>query len=292
MVSVIFYETVTTGQIIGAQISYDGTQYTCEGDKNYLGALPPENEDPKVIIAAMKDMPREYSGDYLRAEYISGEKGGEGSGHHGHAGRPGQVGGSALSFAGGVSRAYSRKRAKEITYMRSCASSWGELKKGKASKEEVDWAAAQLRRHPKEVVDSLTKITICRDNNAYEQLCIRNGLGSADSAAFYIRDGAEIVTRSLESATFDHEMGHHIARSVSGAADMFLYTWLLDPSFDRHTWYSKISPHEGFAESYMAFLYFKRVGGMEGLPRRDPAMSPGVKRTFAAVQETIDWLKP
>lgn len=297
VVSVIFYETVTTGQVVGAKISYDGTQYTCEGNKNYLGALPLESEDSKVIIAAMKDMPRQYTGDYLRAECISGEKGGEGSGHYGHTGRPGQVGGSALSFPGGVSRAYARKRAREITYMRSSARSQGGLKKGKASKEEVDWAVAQLRRHPKKVVDSLTKITICRDDNAYEQLCLRNGLNSGDSAAFYIRDGAEIVLRSLKPTTFDHEMGHHLARSVSGAADTFLYTWLLDPGFDRYTWYSKRSPHEGFAESYMAFLYFKNTGGMEGLPRRNLGMSnfemsSGIKRTFDAVQEAIDWLKP
>ena len=94
VVSVIFYETVAGGQVVGAKISYDGKKYTCEGDEVYLDALPPESEGPRVIVSVMQNLPYLYSGDYLRAEYVDSTKGGEGSGHYGHTGLSGTWGGS------------------------------------------------------------------------------------------------------------------------------------------------------------------------------------------------------
>ena len=105
MVKVIFYETVTTGQVVGAEISYNGKKYTCKGNRNYLDALPPETESPETIIAAMRGAPAKYDGSYLRAEFIDSVKGGEGSGLHDHAGLVGQSGGSPQSGASSDSTA-------------------------------------------------------------------------------------------------------------------------------------------------------------------------------------------
>ena len=303
MVRVKFYHTTVNGQVEIADISYDGEKYRCKGNKKVLeNFLPPESEGPEVIYTAMRKAPRKYDGTYFCAALVESEKGSSESGHYDHAGLPGVWGGSRPSF--GVSRAYAEKRAEEITFARSCKKH--KVWTGPAHEAEVAWVARSLQRHPKEVVDSLQRVTMCRDTVAYEQLALRAGLGSGESTAFYIYSdsyndfSSHIVFKDFETmvvregvfpaSVFDHEMGHHILWA-SRAESLWRSVYVQNPDFDRFTRYSEISSDEGFAETYMAYLHALGHKNLDFPRALEKIADKRVREAFLVVGKVIEGLE-
>jgi len=95
----IFYKLTETGQHEFATVVWDGKEVThsgaCEALLHSLFPDKIENLSPDDIRDAMRIAPWRFDGAYVQAELIEDmEEGGPGSGHRGHSGRPGVVGGS------------------------------------------------------------------------------------------------------------------------------------------------------------------------------------------------------
>ena len=93
--TLVFLETVTTGQKEIGRIAWDGKKLS--GPKNLIDEFvwPLESPSPEEIEGLLDQAESRYDGRRCRAKLERpGKKGGPGSGHHRHPGRPGEVGGS------------------------------------------------------------------------------------------------------------------------------------------------------------------------------------------------------
>lgn len=112
MDEVKFYSMISGAPELVATIQYKDGILSISGQKRYANILfkGTDRKDPKAVTAAMKIAPTRFDGSYLRATYaldsmkiILKNKGGPGSGNHGHSGIPGHQGGSASSKTSSVS---------------------------------------------------------------------------------------------------------------------------------------------------------------------------------------------
>jgi len=178
-------------------------------------------------------------------------KGGQGSGFHGHAGRPGEVGGSALgpSVGHGEPGAVSAKYGFMVTIRDT--DDIGPKRPTKRLMETIESAAS---RHPAHAMRSIGQVQI---GSAYT--------GRAD----YDEKTHSIRMRKWDIESFDHEVGHHLLWSgneKSGEiAGEFFNRYRNEngyhPDFGKLTEYGHTSVFEGFAESYK--LYMKYGGWSE-----------------------------
>lgn len=224
VVKVIFYETIIGGQDTVATISYNGKKYTHAGDKNLLGAFPPETEDPETIYEAMQGAPAKYDGRMLRAEYVDSTKGGDGSGHHDHTGLPGVWGGSRSTGRADDAEEEPRSTASAAKDVRSAAEKAepGTTKDILAVAKEHDAEMFQLDKRLKAVPSIKRRIEFLMEN--------RNQ--SLDEAT----DG--LVDKIRYTMVFDDDVYIDKASLVFDSLESL--GWIEDPRYSENYWESGI----------------------------------------------------
>jgi 2'-5' RNA ligase len=237
------------------------------------------------------------------------EKGGPGSGHFGHAGRPGKVGGSTPSkgskkrldaSAAASANSYTLDRAdpdprdnpKEIVEGRRM--SWHNamsivnktVRKQSAFNEPPaehikEMYANWLTYHDVKIGNQLRYIVVPENAKEWRDEYDRTFHDKKYKyvTGFFNRDYDQIVIKprsaDLMADVFHHEMGH-LAHKHSKTFNTWSKRYIKDDDFDRHTYYSNKDWKEGFAESYMSFIV-------------NESFAPGdYQDTYDAVQEVID----
>ena len=108
---------------------------------------------------------------------------------------------------------------------------------------------------------------------------MRSDFGASETAvACVIKDVMYLGPGGFGRGVLTHEWGHLIQNASSSG--YWRQAYGENPAFDRHTKYSRTNEHEGFAESYLAFM---AAGG------KAPAGS-AVAETFEVVRQVIDGL--
>ena len=208
-------------------------------------------------------------------------KGGPGSGHFGHIGRPGLRGGS-LPGKGGGGKAPSLKvmhRGKET----------------RPNEYEATWMALILRRHPTKVVSQLNGIVICDTEEDWREQ-YRKMVGEGDyknCGGFYVGHSKTIyLPPKYNRLAVDHEIGHRAywAAYIVGATRAWDNAYDNSMRFDRHTTYSSSGVTEAFAESYAAWVQTGgKVANVLELPQNVfTHNSHHIADTFDVMQKAID----
>lgn len=224
-------------------------------------------------------------------------KGGKGSGHFGHGGRPGKRGGSlpgklkiTYPLRGGYTdfkRAKDSKYASELRKKVEQSLEYGKKYSSLQEKEDLDEFADILMELPKDVIerfDELGGIVITNDpqdigleaSKTKDGTLSRNWREQYDFgtilmdtySAFYNTETKRIViiTDSSKSSRYPsalfHEIGHLIYYSARNKyVDGWDEKWEHDPTFDKRGIGSKRDVFEGFAVTFEGFVF---SGGSAG----------------------------
>lgn len=211
-------------------------------------------------------------------------KGGPGSGHYRHAGRPGKRGGS-LPGKGGGGIATHVKKVLKVAYK-------GEMVE--PNRNELGVITNMLERHPDKVVRHLEGMVLCGSEEdwkeQYDKYFDDEG-GHASCGGFYVPAEKSIyLPPGFSEHAINHEMGHVAYRAawVSGGTERWDKEYARS-DFDRHTAYSRTDANEAFAESYASYI---ASGGGAAMATSIGPYAPSVLQryleTFAAVEEVVD----
>jgi len=156
--------------------------------------------------------------------------------------------------------------------------------RGKPSKRVADRVIDYMALHPDSVVKSIGGISIV-DRQEWNNEYVRQGGRSYEEGwsvqAFIVfRTGHIFLKKGFKELCLHHEVGHLVARQ-SKAYKEWRARYNIDPSFDRHTEYSKTGgPEEAFCDSYAAYIAAK-----------GQAKSDEYRATFKMVEEVIHGLR-
>lgn len=222
-------------------------------------------------------------------------KGGPGSGHHGHKGRPGIRGGSLPGKGGSVNIAGHVKKVLKVAYK-------GELVE--PNRNELGVITNYMKRHPASVVSHVEGIILCgseEDWKAQYDTYFDDG-EYMSCGGFYAEElstGKHVVVLppGFSEHAIDHELGHVAYRAASKVngeliwRDRYSTTW-----FDKHTAYSRTDAGEGFAESYAAWISAGRITDITSLASAlDMSLySADLDRyyqTFRVVEEVVNAIR-
>jgi len=206
-------------------------------------------------------------------------KGGPGSGHHGHSGIPGKVGGSLPS--GG-----SAKPA-DLNITTSLGTS--AARDAKTRKMLNGWADEYL---PESVIDRVPRIIVYtseeRFNNAMKLVGLYDKPLEKGQYIAGFNEGHTISLRQVGPMNlqedwknaFLHEVGHSVwDKANSDKKQGWENRWAKYPNFDKFTWYSRASYTEGFAEAFAAYC---------GYPKGSrKASDPKVQEVFDLIEDMI-----
>ena len=153
-----------------------------------------------------------------------------------------------------------------------------------ATSQEESYIRGALRLHDPKIVSVIPYIAVMDRKGfarAAKNATVPVGGSTAEVLAIYDEGRAHIVINRgtmepyLWRSTLHHEVGHAAYFHSQNRPD-WDSLYIHDKKFDRHTWYSKESVIEGFAESYMAYV---AASGR--------AYNPKTRKTFAAVKRII-----
>lgn len=239
------------------------------------------------------------------------EKGGPGSGHFGHEGRPGLVGGSKPGKGTKRRITVTSPSGKKIlltptTYPKDYPDevipgrkmSWNQarvhaeraLRRAKngelfdPTEHQLNTVTLWLTNHDEKIVSHINYIYWPQTRKDFLNEAMRdNVIEPYNAAAYWDTKFDKIVMGSKTQDVFDHEVGHALWRNTDISVKWkWNGLWRKDPSFDRNTNYAHTNSEEGFAETYMAFI---ATGGnlYKGYP--------DLERTYAIVNEAIENVK-
>ena len=219
-------------------------------------------------------------------------KGGPGSGHFGHIGRPGLRGGSLPGKGGGGGSGPVLK----VLHM-------GEEIEPDRYKTHI--VANMLQRHPAKVTSQLNDIVLCATEEDWKRI-YRETFNDDDyesCGGFFVIDTKTMcLPPDYDVHCFDHELGHMAWYAAMPSDDVLesgtlpengVFAWdnaYYDFRFDRHTEYSKWGGvTEAFAESYAAWVQTGgEVANVSELPEVYEHNMLHISETFSVVQEVID----
>lgn len=223
-------------------------------------------------------------------------KGGPGSGHHGHRGRPGLRGGSLPGKGGKIDTALIARKVLKVVYG------------GKAvepNANELGVVANMLKRHPHNVVGHIKSIVLCSSEEDWKEQYDRvfsifpdyvegehlecGGFFDPKTYSIYLPPGFSVHA-------FDHEIGHIVAREsrAKGKYNVWYNKYTEYGWFDRHTAYARTHHEEGFAESYAAWIGAGRVSDYDAVTSNPALQSFTAEaldkyyQTFVVVREVVE----
>lgn len=176
-------------------------------------------------------------------------KGGPGSGHHGHRGRPGKRGGSLPGKGGGDSVHDHVRKVLKVAYK-------GELVE--PNNNELGVISNYMERHPEKVVKHIGSIVLCGSEEDWKTEYDKH-FDDGDCmgcGGFYTADKVIVLPPGFSEHAIDHEIGHVAYRAAwpAGGTEGWDTTYRRSPEFDRHTAYAKTNACEAFAESYASWI--------------------------------------
>jgi len=218
-------------------------------------------------------------------------KGGPGSGHFGHIGRPGLRGGSLPGKRG----AYGGRNAPRFKVVRGG-------RETRPTQQEAADMAIILRRHPTKVISQLKGIVVCSTEEDWKeqyQNIVGRIVGGGDyknCEGFYATYTKTLyLPPGYSRLAIDHEIGHAAYWAARGFGGTHVWDDSYNNSiyFDRHTAYSGINVREAFAESYAAWVQTGgKVANVSELPQDVFTHNIHyIAETFKAMQKTIDTIQ-
>jgi hypothetical protein len=142
--------------------------------------------------------------DVVKEEWLN-EKGGPGSGHFGHAGRPGQVG-------GGVPDEERRGRMPKFPKLRTRPDVAISANDNPSARRSAETVRQKLEAIPNHHLVHIEGIYV--NSGIVDAIEDRNGYRRGAYAGFYSRtaahDSGYITVRDYASDTLEHEVGHHV----------------------------------------------------------------------------------
>lgn len=149
---------------------------------------------------------------------------------------------------------------------------------GKPSPNAVRMVEHIMAQNPPKVARLAKRIKVI-GSERWDQVCRRHRLKPSPGCridAFTIRGEIFISERSAKPEVVNHELGHLVLNSSRMSGRGWISPYERSPKFDRHTRYSKVSPREGFAESYASYI---STGGV--------ARNPEYALTYLAVAKVL-----
>lgn len=187
-----------------------------------------------------------------------GHKGGPGSGHFGHAGRPGQVG-------GGVPDEERRGRMPKFPKLRTRPLVSISANDNQVARDSQARVRERLKDIPNHHLPHI--VTVYINSGVVDGIERRNGYTKGRYAGFYTRnttdDGGYISLRDDAWDSFDHELGHHVWYEYEDKISP-ISSRVYEGARKRHygiSTYGMKNEKEYFAEWYQAYARMRRRSG-------------------------------